>query len=258
MPEERMTNEKDIVWGRNAVSALIEDSPKRIMKILMARDSHHQAVKKIEESCRREAILFQWVDRSSIERICPKMSHQGVVALVSPVEMRDVGTILQYLPKEPEPALVLLLDRLQDPGNLGSIVRSAESFGASAIVIPKRRAALPTGTVLKASAGAASRVPILTTPNLLYALDQLEPAGFWSVAMDHQASQALDETPLPSRLALVVGGEGQGISRPVESRCDERRRIPMTGKTGSLNAAVATAIAMFVWKRMIDKAGSAP
>ncbi len=258
MPEERKSDDQEIVWGRNAVLAQMEESPKRIRKILMSRDSHHQAVRKIEEICRRDAIPFQWVDRLSIERICPKTVHQGVVALVSPVEMHDVTTILQYLPRQPEPALVLLLDRLQDPGNLGSIVRSAESFGASAVVIPKRRAALPSGTVLKASAGAASRLPILTTPNLLYALDQLEPAGFWSVAMDHRAIEPLDGNPLPLRLALVVGGEGQGISRPVEARCDERRRIPMSGKTGSLNAAVATAIAMFVWKRMIDKAGSAP
>lgn len=248
---------QEIVWGRNSVLALIEEAPKRIKKVLIARDSHHQAIRKIEEYCRRDSIIFQKVERSSVERLCPETAHQGVAALVSPVEMHDVATLVQRLPPNPEPALVLLLDHLQDPGNLGSIIRSAESFGASAIVIPKRRAALPTGIVLKASAGAAARLPIYTAPNLLFALDQLEPEGFWSVGMDHRASETLDGTPLPMRLALVVGGEGQGISRPVEMRCDERRRIPMNGKSGSLNASVATAIAMYEWKRMIDKAGSA-
>lgn len=258
MPEERSQPDQEIAWGRNSVLALIEGAPKRIKKVLIARDSHHQSIRKIEETCRRESIPFQKVERSSIERICPDTAHQGVAALVSPVEMLDVSSLVGHLPPNPEPAMVILLDHLQDPGNLGSIVRSAESLGASAIVIPKRRAALPTGTVLKASAGAAARLPIFTAPNLLFALDQLEPAGFWSVGLDHHASDTLDGKPLPLRLALVVGGEGQGISRPVEMRCDERRKIPMDGKAGSLNASVATAIAMYEWKRMIDKAGSAP
>lgn len=249
---------QEVAWGRNSVLALIEEAPKRIKKVLIARDSHHQAIRKVEEYCRRDSIPFQKVERASIERLCPGTSHQGVAALVSPVEMLDAATLGQHLPPNPKPALVLLLDHLQDPGNLGSIIRSAESFGASAIVIPKRRAALPTGIVLKASAGAAARLPIFTAPNLLFALDQLEPAGFWSVGLDHKAPETLDGKPLPVRLALIVGGEGQGISRPVEMRCDERRRIPMDGKSGSLNASVATAIAMYEWKRTIDKAGSAP
>jgi 23S rRNA (guanosine2251-2'-O)-methyltransferase len=248
----------ELAWGRNSVLALIEEAPKRIKKILIARDSHHQAIRKVEEYCRRDSIPYQKVERASIERFCPGAAHQGVVALVSPVEMLDAATLGQHLPPNPIPAMVLLLDHLQDPGNLGSIIRSAESFGASAIVIPKRRAALPTGIVLKASAGAAARLPVFTAPNLLFALDQLEPLGFWSVGLDHEALEPLDGKPLPERLALVVGGEGQGISRPVEMRCDERRRIPMAGKSGSLNASVATAIAMYEWKRMIDKAGSAP
>jgi len=258
MPEERSQPDQETSWRRNSVLALIEGTPNRIKKILIARDSHHQSIRKIEEICRRESIPFQKVEKSSIDRICPDAAHQGVAALVSPVEMLDVSTLVEHLPPNPEPAMVILLDHLQDPGNLGSIVRSAESLGASAIVIPKRRAALPTGTVLKASAGAAARLPIFTAPNLLFALDQLEPAGFWSVGLDHHASDTLDGKPLPLRLALVVGGEGQGISRPVEMRCDERRKIPMDGKAGSLNASVATAIAMYEWKRMIDKAGSAP
>lgn len=257
MTEERNEPQQELVWGRNAVFALIEEAPKRVKKVLIVRDLHHQSLRRIEETCRREGILFQKVERSSVDRLCPGESHQGVAALVLPVEMKDASTLHEVLPPNPEPALVLLLDHLQDPGNLGSIARSAEAFGAAAIVIPKRRSALPTGTVLKASAGAAARLPLFTAPNLLYALDLLEPQGFWSVGMDHEAPQTLDSSPLPLRLALIIGGEGQGISRPIEARCDERRRIPMTGGAGSLNASVATAIAMYEWKRMIDNAGTA-
>lgn len=258
MPEERSQNPQEIVWGRNSVLALIEGAPARIKKVLVARGTHHQSIRKIEDSCRDRRIPLQRVDRITIERACPGNAHQGVVALISPADLHDVSELVHFLPENPEPALVLLLDHLQDPGNLGSILRSAEAFGASAVVIPKRRAALPTGTVLKTSAGAAERIPILSTPNLLCALDSLEPEGFWSVAMDPGAGEPLDGKPLPARMALVVGSEGQGISRPVENRCDERRSIPMVGASGSLNASVAAAIAMYVWKRMIDKAGGAP
>ncbi|NLI96258.1 MAG: 23S rRNA (guanosine(2251)-2'-O)-methyltransferase RlmB [Synergistaceae bacterium] len=258
MPEEKSQVQQEIVWGRNSVLALIEEAPNRVKKILVAKGAHHQSIRRIQEACRACGIPLQQVDRLTIERNCPGVSHQGVVALISPAELHDVAELVRFLPDNSKPGLVLLLDHLQDPGNLGSVLRSAEAFGASAVVIPKRRAALPTGTVLKASAGAAARIPIVTSSNLLSALDRLEPEGFWSVAMDPQATEPLDGRPLPARMALVVGSEGFGISRPVENRCDERRKIPMGGASGSLNAAVAASIAMYVWKRAIDKAGGAP
>lgn len=258
MPEERKQDPQEIIWGRNSVLALIEEAPSRIKKVLVARGTHHQSIRRIEDSCRERRIPLLQVDRLTIERTCPGSAHQGVVALISAVDLHDVSELVQLVPENPAPALVLLLDHLQDPGNLGSILRSAEAFGASAVVIPKRRAALPTGTVLKASAGAAARIPVVSAPNLLSALDVLEPEGFWSVAMTPGAGDPLDGKPLPSRMALVVGSEGQGITRPLENRCDERRSIPMGGASGSLNASVAAAIAMYVWKRMIDKAEGAP
>ena len=251
-------DDPELAWGRNAVLGLVAEAPKRVRKVLVLKDSHHHLVKEIEDACRAWGIPFQKTDRAAIERICPGTAHQGVVAQVMPIEMGDIENLSDLLPKNPEPALVILLDHLQDPNNLGSIARSAEAFGATAIVVPRRRSALPTGAVLKSSAGAAARLPILAAPNLLLALDRLEPDGFWSVGLDHNAGEKLDGAPLPPRLALIVGSEGKGMSKPVETRCDERRRIPMLGKSGSLNASVAAAIAMYEWKRMIDKAGSAP
>ena len=248
----------ELAWGRNAVLGLIAEAPKRIRKVLVLRDSHHHALKDIEDACRAWSIPLQKTDRAAIERICPGTAHQGVVAQVMPIEMDDIENLSGQLPRNPEPALVILLDHLQDPNNLGSIVRSAEAFGAAAIVVPRRRAALPTGAVLKSSAGAAARLPIFAAPNILLALDRLEPEGFWSVGLDHNAVEELDRTPLPARLALIVGSEGKGMSKPVENRCDERRRIPMVGKSGSLNASVAAAIAMYEWKRKIDKGLTAP
>ena len=118
---------QEVAWGRNSVLALIEEAPKRIKKVLIARDSHHQAIRKVEEYCRRDSIPFQKVERASIERLCPGTSHQGVAALVSPVELLDAATLGQHLPPNPKPAMVLLLDHLQDPGNLGSIIRDCHS-----------------------------------------------------------------------------------------------------------------------------------
>lgn len=251
-------DDPELAWGRNAVLGLIAEAPKRVRKVLVVKDSHHHAVKDIEAACRAWSIPFQKTDRAAIERICPGATHQGVVAQVMPIEMGDIDNLPNLLPGKPEPALIILLDHLQDPNNLGSIARSAEAFGATAIVVPRRRAALPTGAVLKSSAGAAARLPILAAPNLLLALDRLEPEGFWSVGLDHNANENFEGAHLPARLALIVGSEGKGMSRPVESRCDERRKIPMVGKSGSLNASVAAAIAMYEWKRMIDKGLTAP
>lgn len=253
-----LQDDPELAWGRNAVLGLIAEAPKRVRKVLVLKDSHHHAVKEIEDACRVLGIPFQKTDRPAIERICPGTAHQGVVAHVMPIEMGDIENLPNLLPRNPEPALVILLDHLQDPNNLGSIARSAEAFGATAIVVPRRRSALPTGAVLKSSAGAAARLPILAAPNLLLALDRLEPDGFWSVGLDHNAGEKLDGAPLPARLTLIVGSEGKGMSKPVETRCDERRRIPMLGKSGSLNASVAAAIAMYEWKRMIDKGLTAP
>ncbi len=139
---------------------------------------------------------------------------------------------------------MLLCDHLQDPHNLGAVIRSAEAAGASAVMIPKRGGALPTGTVVKTSAGAALRLPIAKTGNISQTIRLLQEANFWVVGLSMEAEETLFKEDMPPRVVIVIGAEGEGLGQAVAKSCDELRHIPMAGKTGSLNASVAAALAL--------------
>ena len=155
---------------------------------------------------------------------------------------------LKALPAE-APALIVVLDHVEDPHNLGAIVRSAEAAGAAAAVYSRRRSALPGGTVVKTSAGASLRLPMIPVVNVVRTLEQLQAAGFWIVGLEGRAEVSLWEDEVPARLALVVGAEGEGLSRLVSESCDQLLRVPIQGGVGSLNASVAAALGMFEWRR---------
>ena len=173
-----------------------------------------------------------------------KENHQGVVAYMAPMKLWEAEELIQMLPKAPEPAMVILCDHLQDPHNLGAVIRSAEAAGASAVLIPKRGGVLPTGTVVKTSAGAALRLPVAKTGNISQTIRLLQEANFWVVGLSMDAEETLFKEDMPPRLTIVIGAEGAGLGQAVAKSCDELRYIPMAGKTGSLNASVAAALAL--------------
>ncbi len=171
--------------------------------------------------------------------------HQSVAAAVEPIWERDLSWLLSRLGEKGRPALVVILDRLEDPQNLGASIRSSAAFGADAVVIPSRRGAPVTGTVVKASAGTIFSSRICRVGNLAKALSAMKEAGLWAMALEGRAEQTIDEADLTRPIALVVGAEGRGIRKGISGLCQMAARIPIARAVESLNASVALAVALY-------------
>lgn len=249
MPEGSAESQGDLCWGRNPVISFLENFPSRCAKVLLSKTMQRAVFERITGLCRASAIPFLLTEPRAMDEMLKGQNHQGVVAVVLPCELLKIEEVLEALPVPPNPALVVLPDHIQDPRNLGAMIRSAEAAGASCVAIPLRRSSLPTGTVLKTSAGASSRLPIAAVGNVANAVRVFQTAGFWAVGLDAGAERSIFSEPLPSRILLVVGGESKGLASTTQKACDETVRIPIRGGVGSLNAAVALSIAMFEWTR---------
>lgn len=235
-------------WGKHPVLALLRDAPERVLKVLLLQKSG--GWEPVLGRCAEYRIPVMWVDGHALDRCCGGEPHQGVAAQMAPIPLYASEDLPALFAEEAAPALAVVLDHLQDPHNMGAIIRTAEAAGAGAVIFPRRRGVLPGGTVAKASAGAALRLPLVGVTNVARTLRDLAQMGFWTVGLDAGAPESLwSPSLLPRRMALVVGSEGEGLSRLVASTCDELRSIPMRGATGSLNAGVAAALGMFEWVR---------
>ena len=229
--------------------SLLEDSPDRCTKVIMGKNVQPHIRTKVTELCRSAGVTFQNAENSVLDRLTGKENHQGIVAYMAPMRLWDADELMGVIPPAPAPVMILLCDHIQDPHNLGAVIRSAEAAGASAVMIPKRGGCLPTGTVLKTSAGAALRLPVAKVGNISQTVKLLQEHGFWVVGLAMEGRETLFKADMPPRTVFVVGAEGEGLSSLVAKSCDELRFIPMQGTTGSLNASVAASIAMFEWTR---------
>jgi len=238
----------DVCWGRQPVLDLVRGNPSRCTRLLIANNVRPPFLDELVDAARAGRVVYQMVAPEALDKLCPDVRHQGVACRVTETAPVELVPFLKGF-SGAEPALIVVLDHIEDPHNLGAIVRSAEAAGASAVVYSRRRSALPGGTVVKTSAGAALRLPMIPVVNIVRTLEQLQAAGFWVVGLDGGALESLWDDALPARLALVVGAEGDGLSRLVGERCDQRLRIPIQGGVGSLNASVAAALGMFEWRR---------
>ena len=236
----------NLCWGRNSVLSMLETIPEACRKVYMATGSQRSFRDDLLALAGPSAIEVVEAGGSYLDELTGGEKHQGVVAEVDMPRSLD----LSELPDREGPSLILAMDHLKDPHNFGAMIRSAEVAGAEGVIFPGRRSVGITGTVLKTSAGAAFRLPLFEVVNLVRSLEDLKKKGYWVVGLDHEAEMDIWESPLPDRLVLVVGSEGEGLSRLTSERCDDLRRIPMTGKTGSLNASVASALGMFEWQRL--------
>lgn len=249
----------DVCWGRQPVLDLVKTAPGRCTKLVIANNVRPPFLDELVDAARAGKIVYQLVAPEALDSLCPGVHHQGVACRITEAKLVELEPFLQTLPAG-KPALVVVLDHIEDPHNLGAIVRSAEAAGASAVVFSKRRSALPGGTVVKVSAGAALRVPMISVVNIARTVEALKEAGFWTVGLENEAKTSIwnDKEKLQLRTALVVGAEGEGLSRLVGETCDQLLRIPICGVVGSLNASVAAALGMFEWARARDEAaGSA-
>jgi len=194
---------------------------------------------------RGTAAKVRTAPRQKLDRLAGSQAHQGVVAVVADFRYRDLEELLVAARASGEPPLLVLLDGVEDPQNLGAIIRSAHALGAHGVVIPRDRAAGVTPAAAKASAGAVEHCPVARVVNLAQTLTVLKERGIWSIAADADGDRALPEVDLTGPVALVVGGEGRGVRPLVRRTCDHVARIPMAGQVASLNASVAAAIVLY-------------
>ena len=232
----------NLLIGRNPVTEAIK-AGRPVDKILMQKDAEGSA-RAIASLAREEGITVQYVDKLVLDKLAPGKAHQGVAAYVAAHHYVGVEDILAAAKAKHQDPLVIILDELEDPHNLGAILRSADAAGAHGVIIPSRRSVTLTETVAKASAGAIEYVPVAKVGNISRCIELLKSKGLWiaSVDMDGQPYSGAD---LKGPLALVIGGEGSGVSRVVREKSDYIVSIPMKGHVNSLNASNAAAIVLF-------------
>lgn len=232
----------DMITGRNAVLEALK-SDREIEKLIVAKGAEG-SIRKITGMAKDKKIPVQYREKAALDRIVGRNSHQGVIAQVSEYTYCALDDILRRAEERGEDPFIMILDGLEDPHNLGAVMRTAECCGAHGIVIPKRRSAGITETVAKASAGAVEYMLCARVSNIGQAVDQLKERGVWVAACD-MGGKAYTEQDLTGSLAVVIGSEGTGISRLVREKCDFVVSIPMKGKITSLNASNAAAILMY-------------
>ncbi len=245
-PKEK--NQEDLLYGKHAIHAL-QELPERIQHLYLQEEKQEQEKELLALAAER-GIPCSVLSRQEMFQLLGDAKHQGMAAAMLPVPTVPFDEWAGSQESSAEPALVVVLDHLQDPQNMGAVIRTAEVAGAQGVLFPERRGVSPTEAVVRASAGAALRVPLLQCVNLPRALQDLQNLGFWTVGMDPASSNLIWEgTSFPPRLALVLGSEGKGLSRLVAERCDELAALPMLGSTGSLNVSAAAAVGIFEWVR---------
>ncbi len=234
---------EDIVAGRNAVLELLK-SNKDINKIFIERGEKHGSINEIIAKAKEDKIVLVEVDKSKLDGMTNE-NHQGVVAIVPPFNYCEVEDILEEAANKKEDPFILILDGIEDPHNLGSIIRTAETAGVHGIIIPKRRNVAVNSTVVKVSTGATSYVKVARVNNLNETIRKLKDSGLWVIGTDGDAKTMYYNQDLKGPLAIIIGSEGFGMSKLVKENADILIKIPMKGKITSLNASVSAGIVIY-------------
>jgi 23S rRNA (guanosine2251-2'-O)-methyltransferase len=232
------------IGGINAVAAAITDERSRVREIWIEARARNPRLAAIAEQARQAGIATRQVAPDALARAVPGLKHQGVVAQLTPQVNLGEGDLDELLGQLDNP-LLLVLDGVQDPHNLGACLRSAEAAGAAAVIVPRDRAVGITPVVRKAAAGAAERVPLIRVTNLARTLKTLKDAGVWIVGLAGEAEQSLYQIDMRGPTAIAMGGEGDGLRRLSREYCDYLAKIPMQGSAESLNVSVAAGVALF-------------
>ncbi|MGI6143804.1 MAG: 23S rRNA (guanosine(2251)-2'-O)-methyltransferase RlmB [bacterium] len=232
------------IEGRNAVLEALR-SGRPIGKILVAEGSRPGPLQELRRLARERGVLVQEVERMRLDRMSLTGKHQGVIALALAKEYVTVDDILRVARERQEEPFLLVLDGIEDPHNLGALIRTAEGAGVHGVVVPKRRAAPLTAAVGRASAGALEYMAVAQVPNLARCIEDLKSRGLWVVGADPQGEQVYTAADLTGPIAVVIGSEGKGIHRLVKEKCDFLVTLPMRGRISSLNASVAGSLVMY-------------
>jgi 23S rRNA (guanosine2251-2'-O)-methyltransferase len=212
-------------------------------RVLVARGTGGARLQEIVELCRERSISLRFEPRETLDRASHTANHQGVIAFGAAHEYAELDDVLAGA------RLLVVLDGIEDPHNLGAIIRTAHAAGAAAVVVPERRAAGLTETVAKAAAGALEYLPVVRAANSAKILETLKSRGFWIYGVDERGDQLYSDAPYVQPTVFVLGGEGHGLHQNVKSHCDVLVRIPMAGPISSLNVSVAAGIVLFDWRR---------
>jgi 23S rRNA (guanosine2251-2'-O)-methyltransferase len=218
-------------------------------RVLVARGTGGARLQEIVELCRQRSIPLRFESREVLDRASQSANHQGVIAFGAAHQYAELEDVL------PGAKLVVVLDGIEDPHNLGAIVRTAHAAGAAAVVLPERRAAGLTETVAKAAAGALEYLPVVRAGNTSKALEAMKQRGFWIYGVDERGDRLYSDAVYLEPTAFVLGGEGHGLHQNVKNHCDVLVRIPMAGAISSLNVSVASGIVLFDWRRKATISG---
>jgi 23S rRNA (guanosine2251-2'-O)-methyltransferase len=231
----------EFLYGLHPVEEALRSGARRFDYVCIARERHDQRLARIVELCREAGVKTRPEPREALTRLARTAEHQGVVAVVREREFLDVEDLLEG----PQPRLILALDGVEDPQNLGALLRTAEAAGVDGVLLTERRSAPLSPVAVKASAGAAEHLRLARVVNMVRSLEALKARNIWCVGLDERGAQDYDQYDFTSNTVIVLGREGAGLHDLVRRTCDHLLRIPMGGKVASLNVAAAGAVVMF-------------
>ncbi|MCQ4088878.1 23S rRNA (guanosine(2251)-2'-O)-methyltransferase RlmB [Saccharibacillus sp. JS10] len=237
--------EEELIAGKHSVTEALK-AGRSINKIWIAEGTQQKQMQPILNEAKNRGVIVQTADKRKLDTMVPGIQHQGVVAQAAPFVYAEVEDLLAAAAAKDEDPFLIILDEIEDPHNLGSILRTADCTGVHGVIIPKRRSAQVNATVSKTSAGAAEYVPVARVTNLAQTMEKLKEAGVWIAGTDVRAEGEIYDTDVfKGPLALVIGNEGEGMGRLVREKCDVLIKLPMQGKINSLNASVAAGVVMY-------------
>lgn len=233
----------NLIYGINTVAEALKARGRAFEWVGVAKERHDLRLQRVIEECRRQSVAVRFVPRAELDRMAGHNGHQGVVAVTSAKQYNDLDDLLAA--RRGTHSLIVVLDGIEDPHNLGAILRTADAAGADGVVIPERRAASVTGTVVKVSAGASEHLPIAKVTNIARTLEDLKSRNLWIVGLDERGIQIYDAIDYRMDCAVVLGGEGKGVHELVRKKCDFLVSIPMLGQVPSLNVSVAAGVVLY-------------
>lgn len=238
-----MERNENQLEGRNAILEALRNG-RDMEKLMVIKGSAEGTIKRIIAQASKKGVVIQEVSRQKLDELSQTKNHQGVIAVVSAHNYATVEEILEYAQSKGEPPFIVILDGITDPHNLGAIIRSAECAGAHGVIIPKHRSVGLNATVGKTSAGAIEYIPVARVTNIVKTMEQLKKQGLWFACADMKGLDYFD-TDMKGAIGVVIGSEGDGVSRLVKENCDFTVAIPMYGKIASLNASVAAGLLLY-------------
>ncbi|HTE90565.1 MAG TPA: 23S rRNA (guanosine(2251)-2'-O)-methyltransferase RlmB [Terriglobales bacterium] len=241
----------NFIYGINAVTESLKARARSFTWVGVAKERHDLRLQRVVDECRRQGVAVRFVSRPELDQMAGNNAHQGVVAVTSGKQYNDLDDVVAA--KRGQFSLIVVLDGVEDPHNLGAILRTADAAGADGVVIPERRAAGVTPTVTKASAGASEHLPIAKVTNIGRTLEELKSKNLWIVGLDERAPQNYDSLDYKMDCAIVLGAEGKGLHELVRKKCDFLISIPMLGKVPSLNVSVAAGVMLYEIVRQRQK-----